>query len=99
LGNPGVGAARKSDFFADLVGGAVIELGELPVMEDAKIVELLLDRAGNAWQFLEVVGGAPRTRKALEAARLRRGRNFLGDGLGGRTDVDARIALAARDAI
>src|SRR5262249_490626 len=36
LGDPGVGAARKSDLFADLVRGVVIELGELPVMEDAE---------------------------------------------------------------
>src|SRR5271154_6217104 len=32
LGDPAIGAARKSDLFADLVRGVVIELGELPVV-------------------------------------------------------------------
>src|SRR4029077_12872849 len=30
LGNPAIGAARKSDLFTDLVGGIVVEFGELP---------------------------------------------------------------------
>src|SRR3982751_4765451 len=67
LGNPGIGAAGKPDFFADLVRGVVIELGELPVMEDAEVVELLLDRAGHAGQLLEIVGRTARTGKTLEA--------------------------------
>src|SRR5689334_13117000 len=55
LGDPGVGAARKPNLFADLVGGLVIKLGELPIMEDAEIVEFLLDRTGDARQLLEIV--------------------------------------------
>src|SRR5712671_5836008 len=45
LGHPAVGATWQPDLFADLVRGIVIEFGELPVMEDAEVVELLLDRA------------------------------------------------------
>ena len=44
LGDPAVDAAGQSDLFADLVGGVGAELGDLPVVEDAEIVELLLDR-------------------------------------------------------
>src|SRR5450432_2087944 len=73
LGYPAIGARRKSDFFADLVGGVVIEFGELPVMEDAEIVQLLLDRPRHAGELLEVVGGAARPRQTLEARWLRRG--------------------------
>src|SRR4029077_13372118 len=31
LGNPAIGAARKSNLFTDLVRGVVIEFGELPI--------------------------------------------------------------------
>src|ERR1700744_1663474 len=92
LGDPGVGAARETDLFPDLVRGVVIELGELPVVEDAEVVELLLDCTRHAGQLLEVVGGAAGTGEALEPACRRRGRDFFGDGLRGSTDVDARIA-------
>src|SRR3954452_16198726 len=77
LGDPAIGAARKSDLFADLVRGIVIELGELPVVEDAEVVELLLDRTRHAGELLEVVGGTARAGQALETGRLRCGRNFL----------------------
>src|SRR6202051_176594 len=70
LGHPAIGARRKSDFFADLVGGVVIEFGELPIVEDAEVVELLLDRAGHAGELLEVVGSSPRPGEPLEARRL-----------------------------
>src|SRR3954468_10742608 len=99
LGNPGIGAARKTDLFTDLVRGIVVELGELPVVEDAEVVELLLDRTRDAGELLEVVGGAARTSKALEAGRLRSRRNFLAGRLSGGADVDAMIALRARDAV
>ena len=72
LGDPGVGAAGKTDFFADLVRGVVIELSELPVVEDAGVVELLLDRARHARELLEIIGGATRTGQTLEARGLRR---------------------------
>ena len=88
LGNPAIGAARKSDLFTDLVRRIVVEFGELPIMEDAEVVELLLDRAGHAGELLEVVGGTARPGKSLEARRLRRLRNFLADGMGGRADID-----------
>src|SRR5712664_2914484 len=99
LGHPAVGAAWQSDLFADLVRGIVIEFGELPIMEDAEIVELLLDRAGHAGELLEVVGGTARPGKSLEARRLRRLRNFLADGMGGRADIDPGFALRTRDAV
>src|SRR5215468_4570212 len=66
LRDPGVGAARQADLFADPMGGVMIELGELPVMEDSEIVELLLDRARHAGELLEIVGGAARAGEALE---------------------------------
>ena len=75
----------------------MIELGELPVVEDAEVVELLLDRARHARELLEVVGGAARTGETLEAAGSRR--KIFGDRLGGGADVDARLALTARDAV
>src|ERR1700730_13615722 len=95
LGHPAIGARRKSDFFADLVGGVVIEFGELPIVEDAEVVELLLDRAGHAGELLEGVGSPPCHGQALEADRLRRGRNFLPNWMGGGADIHARIALRA----
>src|ERR1700731_1614235 len=82
LGHPAIGARRQSDFFADLVGGVVIEFGQLPVVEDAEIVELLLDRAGHAGELLEVVGGTARPGETLEPGRLRRRRNRLAQRLG-----------------
>src|ERR1700751_6460397 len=94
LGDPGVGAARKTDFFADLVRRVVIELGELPVVEDAEVVELLLDRARHAGELLEVVGGAARTGEALEAGRRSRCELFL-RWLDGGADVDPGLALGA----
>src|SRR5918995_2920382 len=76
LGYPAIGAVRKPDLFADLVRGIVIEFGKLPVMEDAEIVELLLDRAGHAGELLEVVGGTARPGNALETRGLRRRPDF-----------------------
>src|ERR1700676_774354 len=70
LGYPAIGASRKSNLFADLVCGVVIEFSQLPIVEDAEIVELLLDRAGHAGELLEVVGAAARPGKTLEARRV-----------------------------
>src|SRR6202790_4360160 len=88
LGDPAIGAARKSDLFADLVRGVVIEFGELPVVEDAEVVELLLDRAGHAGELFEIVGSPPRPGQTLEARRLRRYLNFFADRMSGSADVD-----------
>ena len=83
LRDPGIGPARKTDLFTDLVRGVVIEFGELPVMEDAEVVELLLDRTRHAGELLEVVGGAARTGQTLEAGGLGSCRNFFAGRLGG----------------
>src|ERR1700733_2919988 len=100
LGHPGVGAARKADLFADLMRRIVIEFGQLPVMEDTEIVELLLDRAGHAGELLEIVRRTARTRQALEAGRLRRrGGSLLDDRTGRSADVNAGIALRPRNAV
>src|SRR6202165_231064 len=99
LGHPAIGSRRKPDFFADLVGGVMIEFGQLPIMEDAEIVELLLDRAGHAGELLEIVGGAARPGKTLEAGGLRRHRNFLADRLYRGADIDSGFALRARNAV
>src|ERR1700680_1861913 len=48
LGHPAIGSRRKPDFFADPVGGVVIEFGPLPIMEDAGVLELLFYCAGTA---------------------------------------------------
>src|SRR5690349_5290986 len=69
-------------------------------MEDAEIVELLLDGTRDARKLLEVVGGAARTREALEAGRLlRRRRNFLLGRMGRCADIDAGVTLRTRDSV
>src|SRR5579864_2196012 len=70
LGYPTVDPARQPDFFADIVGRCRPETGNLPIMEDTEIVELLLDRRGYARQFLQVVGDAARPRQCLETETL-----------------------------
>ena len=67
LGDPAVDAAGQSDLFADLVRRLGAELGDLPVVEDAEVVELLLDRRRHAGELLEVVGDAARPGQRLEA--------------------------------
>ena len=99
LSDPGIGAARKTNLFTDLVRGIVVELGELPIVEDAEVVELLLDRTRHAGELLEVVGGAARPGQTLEAARLGSCRNLLAGRLDGGADVDAVVALGALDAV
>ena len=49
------------------MGGLLVELGDLRIVEDAEIVELLLDRRRNAGQLLEIVGDAARPGQLLEA--------------------------------
>src|SRR5579863_8175355 len=99
LGHPAIGPARKPNLFADMVGGVVIELGELPIVENAEIVELLLDRAGHAGELLQIVGSATRPGKTLEAQSLRCGRYLLARGMRGSADIDPGFALRARNAV
>src|SRR5581483_11464987 len=93
LGHPGIGPARKANFFTDLVGGIVIEFGKLPVMENAEIVELPFDSARYAGELLEIVGRAARASEALEAGCGRGGRDFFACRMCGGSDIDARFAL------
>src|SRR4051812_2036566 len=99
LGDPAIGAGRQADLFTDMVRGVVIEFGELPVMEDAEIVELLLDRAGHAGELLEVVGSTSRAGEALEARGLRSRRDVLAHRMRRGADIDAGFALRTRNAV
>src|SRR5262249_5628709 len=74
LCDPAVDTTGQADLFADIMRGLLIENGDLRIVEDAKIVELLFDRRRNAWQLFEIVRHAARTRKLLEAQIARRGR-------------------------
>src|SRR3974377_442436 len=65
LGTPGRHAAPQPNFFADIVGGLLVELGDVRVMEDTEIVEPLLNRARHAGEFLEVVGAAAQPAELL----------------------------------
>src|SRR5579864_9251486 len=62
LGDPALHAARQADVLADLVGRIGPERGDLPIVEDADVVELLLDRGRDMAKLLEVVGDATRPR-------------------------------------
>src|SRR5215210_2403149 len=99
LGHPRIGARRKSDLFADLMGGIVIEFSQLPEVENAEIIKLLFDRPRDAGKLLEIVSGASRPGETLEAGRLRRRRNFLAERLGGSADIDPRFTLCTGDAV
>ena len=81
--------------------------GELPIVEDAVLVELLDDLRADAGQLGEIVGRAARRGEQLEMLGRLGGRRFgldrLGQDLGDRrlggADIDAVRALAARDAV
>src|SRR3981081_116698 len=92
LGHPAVGATWQSALFADMVRGVVIEFGELPVMEDAEVVELLLDRAGHAGAVLAGGGRAERAGPALEACGLGSCRDFFAHRMRRGADIDAGFA-------
>src|SRR5882724_6181161 len=93
LGDPTLDAAGQSDLFANVVSRFRAELGDLRVMEDAEVVELLLDRRRNAGELLQVVGDAARAGQRLKAETLFLGlRQILDDRLLGRTQVDAHAA-------
>src|SRR5882724_13004126 len=61
LGDPAFDAGRQADFLADLLGIRPAKLGELPVVENAEIVELLFDRRRDMRQLLQVVRDAARS--------------------------------------
>src|SRR5262249_60737319 len=67
LGDPAVDATRQSHLFANIVGGGGAEAGDLPVMEDAEVVELFLNRRRHPGKLLEVVCDPARTGKRLKA--------------------------------
>src|ERR1700730_666878 len=58
LCDPALHAAGQADLLADLVRGLGREGGDLPIVEDAEVVELLLDRGRDVGELLEVVGDA-----------------------------------------
>src|SRR5215470_13229265 len=94
LGDPAVDTSRQPDLLADIVGGSRTETGNLPVMEDAQVIELLLDRRRYAGKFLEVVGNAARPGQRLEAQSVGLfRRNRFGDRFLGGPNVDAQFAL------
>src|SRR5260221_3331895 len=102
LADPAVDAARQTDLFADTVGGLFIECGDLRIVEDAKIVELLFDRRRNTGQLFEIVGDAARAGQRLESEIAERGccRHLLRDDrLFGSADIDAHLALRARNSV
>ena len=74
------------------------QLGDLRVVKDADVVELLLDRRRHASELLEVVGNAARSGQRLEAESLLvrlSGQRFDDDRLGRSADVNAKLALGA----
>src|SRR2546427_646960 len=86
-------AARRPAFFADSVSILGAELRDLPEMENAELVESLLDRGGNRRKFLEVVGNPARTGQRLKRGAGGLHGRLLDDGLLGGAEVDAHLAL------
>src|SRR5437870_2797671 len=78
LCDPTFDAARKPDLLADLVGVLGNKLGNLPIMEDAEIVEPLLDRSRHAAHVLDAAERAVE----LVALALPRQTLLLGVALG-----------------
>src|ERR1700674_5630239 len=99
LGDPPLDPAGEPDSLADLVGVLRGDLGDLPEMEDAEIVEHLLDGRRYARELLEVVGDPARTGQRLETVADRLRRHLLEDRLLGRAEIGAKLALRARDAV
>jgi hypothetical protein len=61
LRDPTFHPAGQSNLFTDLMGSFWSETRDLPVMEDAEIIELFLDRRRHVMKFLEIVGDTTRT--------------------------------------
>src|SRR5262252_3045807 len=100
LGDPAVDATRQAYLFANIVGGGGAEAGDLPVMEDAEVVELFLNRRRHPGKLLEVVCDPARTGKCLKAGSfgLSDG-NFLSERFLSRPDVDAQFAMSAGNSV
>ena len=92
LRDPTLDAARQADLFADFMGGRRLEIHKLPIMENAKIVELLLDCGRDADKFLQIVGDAARARQGLKTIGLGR-RQLLNDRLRRSAGIDAALTL------
>src|SRR5262245_31939114 len=99
MGNPAFHAAGEPDLLTNLVRGLGSKARDLPVVEDAKIVELLLDRGRDMPELLEVVGNSAWPGEHLVAGVISGGGQLLHDRLGGGADVDAHVALRARNAV
>src|SRR4029078_9263811 len=70
LGDPTLDAAGEPDFFADIVSGVGTEFGDLRIVEDADVVQLLLNRRRHTGELLQIVRDAARTGQRLEAETL-----------------------------
>src|SRR5262249_54102857 len=80
LGDPAIDAARQADLFAHIVGGGRAEARNLPVMEDAHIVELFLNRRRHPGKLLKVVRDPARPGQRLKAKSIGLfRRNLLGE--------------------
>src|SRR6187200_2143656 len=89
LRDPAFDATGQSDFLADLVGGGGLEVCDLPIMEDAEIVELLFDRRRDPDKLLQVVGDAARAGQRLELALVLR--KLFHDRLRRRAGIDSAL--------
>src|SRR5215831_10719918 len=99
-GNPVVAgnASSKVERAVEGLQGLRIEIGDLPEVIDADVVEPLLEFDVHPRQTLEVVCLAARGVDALEHRLVRRWQ-LLGRGLLRRADVDASLRLATLDAV
>src|SRR5690242_13928815 len=98
LGYPAVDTAGQANLFADVVSSLRVELGDLRIVKNTEIIELLFDCRRDAWKLFEIVGNAARARQLFETEVACRGcrRNLLGDDrLFRGTKVDAHLALRA----
>src|ERR1700688_629094 len=98
LCDPAFHAAGQDDLLADLVRGLGRERGDLPIVEDAEVVELLLDRGRDVGEFLEVVGDPTGSGEDLVTRIVGRRRQIFDDRLVGGSGVHSHIALGTRNA-
>src|SRR5438270_8473234 len=91
FGDPTVHAARQPDFLADLARGIRTETCDLPVVENAKIIELLLDRRRHVSELLEIIRNPARSGQHLVARTFCGGGWLLADRFGGRTSIHPKL--------